>query len=763
MTGNKNAWRAPLAGLASLAMIATMGVAASTANAAVTDYAVKIYGGTDNKSVVDTFDVKQGASLADGIAEYVNKLSDGNPTNDLQGLTGLKADFTGFTVKGGDGSLYDPTVPVTGDLELEQVTAATPINVTVSYKDADRFVAPVGATVASDRKSYTFTIDRGQNIAKAQLGLDAADGYVVKDWNVTLNGSGQSFADNVDPTTVKLGNPSSVAITEGDADATATKLNFHFDSYASEGTVLGAASDGDKYPVNYTVDVAQGETVKAPEFSVFEDANGKVPTKWTNAKDSNDVKAAGDSVAAVSGVTYIDYQATVDNSVVPVKFVDKNGKELLKTSVTLDKKDTSNNTSLYGFFDAAKVPAAPTVDGYTFLGWKSSVDGKYVSSEASDKNETWNTYKLTEGNSYTFTATYVVSSAVNVTFRDTNDYAGSHADVKTTVNAGGFINTADVPDWTRDGYTLSWHLKADGSDAAINFNTYLVNEKANDFVIYAHWEKATVDKAVKALNYVKVKDFSDKFVNDKNVDYSKFFTDASWTAFKAEYKKAYQTYRTYVYGAANNSVTASKSAEVVNTLQDAWKGLRFSAEYADTVLDGKNNNSENTAKVIYRMAKGSAQHLLTGDEVEVKALTKTTSNAAGWTLDATTFRTVSNVDAEKGTLIHAEWVENEKANTDLGFEPLLKQVSRLYNGREHMYTSDQVEIDALVSSGKWTKDSNLASFYVPAQYTTSTRIVRLYNKATGAHLFTSDKVEINYLTTQKGWVQESDLAGFYAL
>ena len=761
MTGNKNAWRAPLAGLASLAMIATMGVAASTANAAVTDYTVKIDG-------IGDVTVKQGASLADGIAERVNKLADGNPTNDLQ-LTGLKDDFTGFTVKGGDGSLYDPTVPVTGDLELEQVTAATPIKVTVSYKDANRFVAPVGATVASDRKSYTFTIDRGQNIAKAQLGLDAADGYVVKDWNVTLNGDGKSFADNVDPTTVKLGNPSSVAIAEGDVDATATKLNFHFDSYASNGIVLGSASDGDQYVNNYVVDVAQGETVKAPAFSVFEDANGKVPTKWTNAKDSKDVKVAGDAVAAVSGVTYIDYQATVDNSVVPVEFVDKNGKELLKTSVTLDKKNTSDNTSLYGFFDASKAPAAPAVDGYTFLGWKSSVDGKYVSSEASDKNETWNTYKLTEGNSYTFTATYVVSSAVNVTFRDTNDYTGSHADVKTTVNAGGFINTADVPDWTRDGYTLSWHLKADGSDDAINFNTYLVNEKAQDFVIYAKWTKATVDKAVKALNYVKVKDFSDKFVNDTNVDYSAYFTDASWTTFKAEYKKAYQTYRTYVYGAANNSVTASKSAEVVNTLSAAWKGLRFSAEYADTTLDGvanlSSNGHDNTAKVIYRLAKGSAQHLLTGDEVEIKALTKTNSNAAGWTLDATTFRTVYNVNAEKGTLVRPEWVAgtDQNAKDFYGFEPLLTEVSRLYNGREHMYTSDQVEINALVSSGKWTKDSNLASFYVPAQYTTNTRIVRLYNKATGAHLFTSDKVEINYLTTQKGWVQESDLAGFYAL
>ena len=759
MTGNKNAWRAPLAGLASLAMIATMGVAASTANAAVTDYTVKIDG-------VGDVAVKQGASLADGIAEQFGKLG-GTPADDLQGLSSLEADFTGFTVKGGNGSLYDPTTPVTGDLELEQVTAGTPIKVTVSYKDANRFVAPVGAKVASDNKSYTFTIDRGQNIAKAQLGLDAADGYVVKDWNVTLNGSGKSYANNVDPTSVTLGNPSSVEITEGNVDATATKVNFHFDSYATNVIVLGSASDGDRYVNNYAVDVAQGESVNAPAFAVFKDADGKVPTKWTNAKDAKDVKSAGDAVAAVSGTSYVDYNATVDNSVVPVKFVDRNGKELLSTSVTLDKKDTSDNTTLYGFFDGSKAPAAPEVEGYTFVGWKSSVDGKYVSTEASDKNETWDTYRLTSGHTYTFTATYVVSSKVNVTFRDTNDYEGSHADVKTTVNAGGFIDTASVPDWTRDGYTLSWHLNADGSDAAINFNTYLVNENANDFVVYAKWTPATIDNAVAALNYVVSEDFSDTKVNTSKSDDADYFTDASWKAFEAEYKTAYQTYRTYVYGAANNSVTVSKAADVINTLNKAWAQLRFTSANADTTLDGKNNGG--TAQVIYRLNREAGlHHLLSGDENEVLSLSNANFGPGNWTRDDTTFRTVNNLTYKDGkvdsALKKAEWVAGDEANTKLGFTPLLKAVTRLYNAQlqEHMYTSDSNEIKVL-TAGDWTKDSNLASFYVPALYTTKTKVVRLYNPSTHLHLYTSDTNEVNVLTTKGGWTLDGDAASFYAL
>lgn len=472
----------------------------------------------------------------------------------------------------------------------------------------------------------------------------------------------------------------------------------------------------------------------APAFSVYSDANGKVPTKWTNAKDSKDVRAAGDSVAAVSGVTYIDYQATVDNSVVPVKFVDKNGKELLKTSVTLDKKDTSDNTSLYGFFDAAKVPAAPTVDGYTFLGWKSSVDGKYV------------------------------SSAVNVTFRDTNDYAGSHADVKTTVNAGGFINTADVPDWTRDGYTLSWHLKADGSDAAINFNTYLVNESAKDFVIYAKWTKATVDNAVKALNYVKVKDYNDKFVNTANSDDSAFFTDASWTTFKTEYKKAYQTYRTYVYGAANNSVTASKSAEVISTLNDAWKGLRFTAEDASTVITNEEKVYTH-AKVIYRLADPASKHLYSSNGKEIKYLTNQFTGQGGWRLDNTNFLTVNNdatVDGKAGSTaaFNSDWVDGKVS--DATFLALVNKVVRLYNGREHLYTSDKDEIAFLKNNG-WSQDGDESAFYVPALYTTSEKVVRLYNPGLRQHLYTSDVNEANKLVASYGWQRDSDKSNFYAL
>ncbi|KAA8826262.1 hypothetical protein EMO91_11155, partial [Bifidobacterium myosotis] len=58
MTGNTKVWRAPLAGLASVAMIATMGVAASTANAAPSDWKY----GDDVKVTLDA----NGGSFADG-------------------------------------------------------------------------------------------------------------------------------------------------------------------------------------------------------------------------------------------------------------------------------------------------------------------------------------------------------------------------------------------------------------------------------------------------------------------------------------------------------------------------------------------------------------------------------------------------------------------------------------------------------------------------------------------------------------------------
>ncbi|WP_158217005.1 hypothetical protein, partial [Bifidobacterium myosotis] len=129
MTGNTKVWRAPLAGLASVAMIATMGVAASTANAAplqTPDVQVtldanggKFVGSPSDPSVaqfVDTAKTKlqltdskqtdaQGVNYADGVFEHLY---------DWYGLDSFVQDsgyvFTGwYTSPDAGGSAVDPS------------------------------------------------------------------------------------------------------------------------------------------------------------------------------------------------------------------------------------------------------------------------------------------------------------------------------------------------------------------------------------------------------------------------------------------------------------------------------------------------------------------------------------------------------------------------------------------------------------------------------------------------------------------------------
>lgn len=64
MTGNNKVWRSPLAGLAAVAMLATMGVAASTANAAAPGAAVVTVQDGTNWS---KYEVVKGDTLADAI------------------------------------------------------------------------------------------------------------------------------------------------------------------------------------------------------------------------------------------------------------------------------------------------------------------------------------------------------------------------------------------------------------------------------------------------------------------------------------------------------------------------------------------------------------------------------------------------------------------------------------------------------------------------------------------------------------------------
>ncbi|PST48454.1 hypothetical protein COO72_07875, partial [Bifidobacterium callitrichos] len=741
MTGNNKVWRAPLAGLAAVAMLATMGVAASTANAASIKTVKVSFPGLSTPVTVD-----YGSSVNDALATLTSGTSVASAPSGqvLVGFTGVDSFNT----------------PLTGNVTLTPkfVPSADAIPVTIDYNG--RFSALDGQgkfftnVDGANVPAYTVYAEKNGSLSDQFAPIDeAGDGYVASAFDVTRTTAAGST--NTEATPVKVADFGSIAVKNADKIAvtpnkTATtnkaKLaEFDFSSYPAV-NVAGAYVDWPSHNKDrwLSVDVAADTEFATPTFSVDPTFSGAtIPTSWTRRDDDTKTVAAG-KATKVSDDT--EFYASEEQAAGQVTFYNYDGSVFNSQQVLLNKSDANGNKNVYGTVESFKDPERV---GYIFLGWKRT------DAEAKDATKVYTTAELVRGdelvskNGATFAAQFEqdTDSKITVTFRDAT-YKGSHDDVVVDVNVGKVWDGTGAPTWDdRDGYYFAgWStvsndtLTAEGKPAhEYKFNQLISSNQAS-FVLYAIYGQNDYDDVPAALKYVgtgeavKTVDTNGQAVDGaKTTDESNYFTDASFAEFKKVWDKVNNEYAEAQYKAQSNKIDAATSTNLVNELKDAWKGLRFTAENADTVLDGKDTKSDATAKVVYRLAQGSSRHLLTGDEVEVKALTNKYIGQGGWTLDNTTFRTVSNyVPVTKGGEItgykvsHPEWVSGTDENKKTGFDGLLLEVSRLYNGREHMYTSDAVEIDALVSSGKWTKDSNLASFYVPAQYTTSTRIVRLY-------------------------------------
>ena len=98
MTGNNKVWRAPVAGLASVAMLATMGVAAMTANAATVNAkpSADVTVSVDGANVT----VPMGSSYADALVEAGRTLNS-TIANDFGGwyLNGAPVDMNALVAK----------------------------------------------------------------------------------------------------------------------------------------------------------------------------------------------------------------------------------------------------------------------------------------------------------------------------------------------------------------------------------------------------------------------------------------------------------------------------------------------------------------------------------------------------------------------------------------------------------------------------------------------------------------------------------------
>ncbi|PWG65911.1 S-layer homology domain-containing protein [Bifidobacterium callitrichidarum] len=204
MTGNTKVWRAPLAGLASVAMIATMGVAASTANAAPSyqypdvkvtldpnggEFAPSVSGLQSDGTVklTDARDnVTDGYYYADGVFEDLystygfdgtnGSTSDANILWDGQGARR----FSGWYTEKTGGQAVDPTAALTDGTTLyahwSQGASSTDESEDAVHFDTDGKVTSTNP----DGISNVVTVDNtGRNVY-----VFLADGDTLADWEV---------------------------------------------------------------------------------------------------------------------------------------------------------------------------------------------------------------------------------------------------------------------------------------------------------------------------------------------------------------------------------------------------------------------------------------------------------------------------------------------------------------------------------------------------------------------------------------------------
>ena len=738
MTGNKNAWRAPLAGLASLAMIATMGVAASTANA-----------GTAPDQVTVTYKATQGGAVSGTTTQnvtYGNTLADQERGSSQAVVTPDTA--AGYQFVGFGGFNFDQ--PLTSD---QTVTAVFSTDYTsVKFENADGTAYTGGQFREGNVTDGTIYVQKSNGVLDAtRVPVDiAGDHAIVTDWTVTVDGvdKGTVTTASLLKDGYKIGRAKSGAVFKAKTVATAYTVTFNQVAQAGS-TIVGAWADGVK-DGNFQADIAaDGPAVIAPAVVYAAGAdNSKVYNSWTYGNNNSVAVGAQLAASAITGDTALTAAEPTVTTQYKVEFDSKGGSAVATQYVTEGKFVTK--------------PENPTLKGQVFKGWKAT-DASYNSDR--DGFFDW-TKPVTED--LTLEAEWAVTDTITVTFH-AGDYKDAPKDETLTVAGDGFVDESKAPKFTREGYTYSsWFVDKNNNgtqnagEDVFDFTTDLAGEAndGNDFTLVPVWSAVDENDAKAALAYVSTGIDKDGKVSDAaKRDDSTYFTGASWEKFAAVYKTQYQKYVSAKYtsdgGVNKNEISAATSAEIVNALKDAWKGLRFDSASVDSKLDNANAKSA-AADLVYRLTTPDGHHhLLTSDEKEVKQLTNKYQSFGGWNLDANTFRVINQYNTNYTQL--STWKDG------LFGVKLIKNVTRFYNAavQEHLYTSDDDEKAALLAAG-WSQDSEAASFYIPAQYQGSTPVVRLYNPSIRQHLFTSDSNEVSTLL-RNGWTKDSDKSTIYAL
>ena len=717
MTGNNKVWRAPVAGLASAAMLATLGVGAMTANASESaptykvSFTVKNVKASSSKLEDGAIEVTAGDSLADALQGYSTGVS----------FAGMPEKFVGW--KDASGAYYDFDAPVTGDVALTADLAATDDAVLVKFSTTDGLSFP-DATHAGE-----YYVRQGQPLADQRKPVDVADGKLIVKWDVEGTEQSDLTVNNVnDPADGTFDIAPSANGVETNVPQLTIKGN-------TDGYVIGAKSDGAN-DTNYVVDVLKDESFTVPSW-VSVNVNPSVyPQGWVVEGTSKTFDGATPTVTVDEAMTLIVNEKTVEKTVT-VKFNDASGKTIASATVPFE------NGMDYGYLPAGfDVPAVPEMEGFVAKGWK--LDSGTIADSDAPAN---GIYTADDFDTVQFKSDAVFvpfqggfTTEIKVTFKDV-DYRGNNDSVVVTVNGGTYLDASQAPEWTRDGYILAGWTK-DGN-TPYDFDT-LIGGTDKDFTLTAMWVKASNDILDAALAYI----------NPDNNEYKDYFTTDSYTAFKSVYDGVLKDKKAAEYNSSDSKVSDEVAADLVSQLRDGWEDLVFNHS-----ADGTENGGYS---VVHRLNQ-NGDHFYTQDPNEVKYLTSTLNNDQ-WVDEGRLFLTIprsanqnwdsdlealSSFDRAAGKVVDGVAVADLASKLDEVADPIVEAVYRVYNkaNGDHVWTVDAHEYEVLSSGADWNAEGT--AFYVPVFGDTT--VTRLYGG--NRHLLSTDSHEAEVLA-QNGWNNE---------
>ena len=785
MTGNNKVWRAPLAGLAAAAMLATMGVAAGTANAA-TDAAKltfdfgnqkcsftegELQTRPDSKNVNGKID---SAELAQGIAKAATKASLNTTTGEVD-IDGVKFTLTGFSdgsgleavltnhnvsqPRGFGNYLTNPAGLASGDVTLSARLQKDPYE--VSFKTSGVTTGGVAGT-GNQGSIFLAQTDDGT--------LDLVPSWAVPtteksatDHKVAYKKDGKTMADKAywetsgatatvkDPTASSLYSDAFAVQTDGSVShkaeltlnaAPANVLAFNTDNAVRSASDFTKIKDDNGTDLalsggKYWAEAANGETISDylnfPTAVLVTTTGTQTSREWyaaqADTKDELDpAQKWDDSQKAGSDLNLFAANAT-------------NSRE-----VTLHYNDASNTTKVeYAGKDfAPETPANVTTSSveYKFAGWYTdpSFTNEFVQSalggSVSDLYAKWDIAAVkfvVDPNYGTQTGKAVwVNNGANFKLPVAGDYrSGWTATVSPKVVAAGLDTDGDGKADYVDNFNLYAEYKGSQKGHAIGTNVALKFQNTDKkYPLY-------IDSTFTDLLPGQVFTFSNwskATVNDLNTTLGTLQSDIV-------VKKG----ANYIKGSEQDDFTAASFDQYVSDYQEFLKNNTTPKTVADyqsqidqlTKIQAKLVEKDNG--YVYRAYnKNNGDHYFTANKTTYDDLVK-----IGWNAEGSPYSTLTidgvKYDSAKGAYYRAD------GNRILG--QAIYSVYNRYTG-EHLLTASKTEADNLPAG--WENEG--PAFFAPQGATTD--VYRLYNPYTHgpAHVYTGLK-EYNNIV-KAGWKGE---------